>query len=330
MITRLALIVFFAIPVTAGVWTFVWQPRQQAARRQALLAQLPRLPDFAHQNQISVEKFQVADRLVRQDPFSPEGVGRLGMLYHAYQFNREALSAYRLVRELAPDEFVWIYYLAVLRKAVFDFEESERLFRRAIELRPGSAELWAELGDLYLKWSRRSEASASLNAAIELDPIQPVAALGRARLAILDQDWDGAVRLLTPLLEQYPRLSLCHKYLATAYERLGLTDEQARHQEMSEYGSAIESPLMRELHDLSVDAILDSGDPSAGPALLDDKCARCHTHGRIYDTDQDRRWWARTVRRMQREAGWAWLTDAQAASVVAYLADQYVSGDGSR
>ena len=308
----------------------MWQPRQQEARRQALLAQLPPLPDFAYQNQISVERFQAADRLARQDPFSPAEVGRLGMLYHAYQFNREALSAYRLARGLAPDEFVWIYYLAMLEKAVFDFEESERLFNRAIELRPDSAELWAEIGDLYLKWSRRSEAAASLDKAIELNAIQPVAALGQARLAILDQDWDGAVALLIPLLEHYPRLSLCHKYLATAYERLGLTDEHARHQEMSEYGSAIESPLMRELHDLSVDAILDSGDPSAGSALLGDKCARCHTHGRIYDTEQDRRWWARTVRRMQREAGWTWLTDAQAASVVAYLADQNVSGGGPR
>jgi hypothetical protein len=52
------------------------------------------------------------------------------------------------------------------------------------------------------------------------------------------------------------------------------------------------------------------------------KCARCHSHQRIYDHDQDRLWWARTVRRMQREAGWAWLTDDEAASVVAYLSSR--------
>ena len=55
-------------------------------------------------------------------------------------------------------------------------------------------------------------------------------------------------------------------------------------------------------------------------AIVAVKCTRCHTSGRIEATNQDRRWWARTVRRMQREAGWAWLCDGEAASVVAFLA----------
>jgi mono/diheme cytochrome c family protein len=75
---------------------------------------------------------------------------------------------------------------------------------------------------------------------------------------------------------------------------------------------------MRELNELAVPAILD-GDPARGAELLQQKCARCHNQERIYDHDEDRLWWARTVRRMQREAGWDWLTDDEAASIVAYL-----------
>ena len=78
---------------------------------------------------------------------------------------------------------------------------------------------------------------------------------------------------------------------------------------------------MNALNELAVAAILD-GDPSRAPDLLTSKCARCHNHERIYDHDQDRAWWARTVRRMQREAGWQWLTDDEAAAVVAYLTDR--------
>ena len=71
-----------------------------------------------------------------------------------------------------------------------------------------------------------------------------------------------------------------------------------------------------------MEPIVAGGNPASVPDLMQVKCTRCHTSTRIEVTRQDRRWWARTVRRMQREAGWAWLNDGQAANVVAYLADR--------
>lgn len=281
-------------------------------------ARLPPLPAFTYQNETSIARFRAADARARQEP-GADTVGRLGMLYHAYQFHEEARACYEIARELEPGEFRWIYYGAMLEKATFAYEEAERLFRRALELRPEDAELWAELGDLYLMWARRDDARAHLERALEIDPVQPVAALGTARLLSLEQEWRDVIALLTPLLERHPRLSKAHQYLAAAYGALGDTERQAFHLEQGEYGSAVESELMNELNELAVPAILE-GDPATGPEILQTKCARCHDHERIYDHDEDRRWWARTVRRMQREAGWQWLTDEQAASVVAYLA----------
>ncbi len=127
--------------------------------------------------------------------------------------------------------------------------------------------------------------------------------------------------VMTPLLARYPRLSKAHQFVAAAHGALGDKALSAHHQEEGEYGSAVESELMNALNELAVAAILD-GDPSRAPDLLTSKCARCHNHERIYDHDQDRAWWARTVRRMQREAGWQWLTDDEAAAVVAYLTDR--------
>jgi len=77
---------------------------------------------------------------------------------------------------------------------------------------------------------------------------------------------------------------------------------------------------MKELHELAVPAILD-GDPRGGAELLQVKCARCHSHERIYDHHETPFWWASTVRRMQRQAGWAWLTDDEASTTAAYLAE---------
>gem|GEM_PF-6798667 len=163
----------------------------------------------------------------------------------------------------------------------------------------------AKIGDLYLKWARRDDAERRLREALELDSLEPVAALGVARLESLTQNWHGVLDVMTPLLARYPRLSKAHQFVAAAYGALGDEALLAHHQEEGEYGSAVESELMNALNELAVAAILE-GNPSRGPALLASKCARCHNHERIYDHDRDRAWWARTVRRMQRDETADW------------------------
>lgn len=281
---------------------------------------LPPLPPFTHQNDDSISLFSEADVLARSRP-TAQNIGQLGMLYHAYQFHREARTCYAIAQELEPDEFRWIYYRAKLEKATFDYRTSEALFLEAIDSRPDDAELSAELGDLYLMWVYPAEAQSYLDKALELDPLQPVAVLGKARLLMLSEKWSDVIELVTPLLARYPRLSKAHQYVGAAYGALGDMERQAYHQKEGEYGSAVESDLMNALNELAVPATL-KGDPSSGREILKRKCARCHDHERIYDHVEDRVWWARTVRRMQREAGWQWLTDDEAASVVAYLAER--------
>lgn len=284
---------------------------------------LPAQPPMTHQNASSVERFSEADARARHER-DAASIGALGMLYHAYQFHDPGRACYALARELSPGEFRWIYYGAMLDKQAFRYEASEALFLRALELRPEDAELWAELGDLYLMWARREDAERHLDRALELDPLQPVASLGKARLLTLAQDWDAVLALLTPLLEEHPRFSKAHQFAAAAYGALGDRAREAFHQEEGEYGSAVESERMDELNALAVPAILE-GDPTRGSELLSEKCARCHNHERIYDHERNREWWAGTVRRMQREAGWQWLTDDEAASVVAYLTERNAS-----
>ena len=281
---------------------------------------LPPLPELAHQNQASVSIFRQADARAREAP-TAASIGELAMLYHAYQFLPPARTCYELARGVAPEEFRWTYYQAKLEKTAFDYERSEALFLRALELAPEDPELWAEIGDLYLMWSRCDDAELRLRKALELDSLQPVAALGAARLETIAQNWQAVLDVMTPLLMRYPRLSKAHQFMAAAYGALGDKALSAHHQEEGEYGSAVESELMNALNELAVPAILD-GDPSRGPDLVTSKCARCHNHERIYDHDRDRAWWARTVRRMQREAGWQWLTDDEAAAVVTYLTDR--------
>ena len=293
--------------------------------REPLISQLPLLPKFVYQNRSSIELFHEADRLARQEPLSAERIGRLGMTYHAYRFTDEARQTYTLARNIAPNEYRWVYYQAFLEKSVFDFQKAESFFHQALEFKSDSAEVLAELGDLYLKWNRPDDAATHFTRALTLERLQPLAALGQARLALIAERWEEALALLIPILDTHPRLSLCHKYLARAYVNLGLPDKAEHHLSLSDYGSGIETPLMRELHELSVGPIVNGGKPLGALDLMQIKCTRCHTSTRIEVTHRDRYWWAQTVRRMQREAGWAWLSDEQAASIVAYLAAREAS-----
>ncbi len=199
---------------------------------------VPPLPPFRSQSQASISAFRDADRLARGSPDSADFIGRLGMLYHAYQFLHEGRVCYEIARERAPDEFRWVYYQGKLEKTAFQYEASEALFRRALEMRPRDAELWAELGELYAMWGRRDDAAKPLEKALELDPIEPTAALAKARLLSIEQKWQEIVALLTPLMERQPRLSAAHRYLAAAYSALGIEDKRAFHQELGEYGTA--------------------------------------------------------------------------------------------
>ena len=281
---------------------------------------LPELPPPGANNAVTIARFEQA-RSEALATGGPAAIGRLGMMFHAYQLHAEASACYDLAAAKEPDSLDWAFYRALAEKARYEYELAEESFLRALELAPEDAEIHAELGELYLMWSRRDDAEAHLDRALELEPLQPLGALGRARLLTLEGDWDGVVDTMRPLLERYPRLSRAHQYVAAAYGALGDAERQAFHQEAGEYGAAVESDRRRALDELAVDALLD-GDPGPGAELLQVKCARCHDHERIYDRAQDRRWCALTVRRMQREAGWEWLTDDEAASVVAYLAER--------
>ena len=311
----IALLLLAALPISAAC----------QRERESVISRLPLPPKFVYQNRSSIELFREADQLARQEPLSAERIGRLGMTYHAYRFKDEARQSYELARNIAPNEYRWIYYQAFLEKSVFDFRKAESLFKRALEFKLDSAEVLAELGDLYLKWNRPDDAATHFTKALTIEPLQPLAALGQARLALITERWNEALALLVPILDTHPRLSLGHKYLARAYVNLGLTDKAEHHLSLSDYGSGIETPLMRELHELSVGPIVNGGKPEGAFDLMQIKCTRCHTSTRIEVTHQDRYWWAQTVRRMQREAGWAWLSDEQASGIVAYLADRETS-----
>ena len=56
--------------------------------------------------------------------------------------------------------------------------------------------------------------------------------------------------------------------------------------------------------------------------IVQKRCSRCHSMERIQTGDKTSRQWLRTVRKMQTLAGHEWLSDQDAADILAYLSSR--------
>ncbi len=61
--------------------------------------------------------------------------GRLGMVLQTYEQYETAAICYERARALAPDEFRWVYYLAIVQAALGKHAQAAAFFREAVRLR---------------------------------------------------------------------------------------------------------------------------------------------------------------------------------------------------
>jgi len=173
--------------------------------------------------------------------------GELGSLYDAHLLTDLAEVCYRQAHALAPDEFRWVYLLAIAREIQgADVDEMEQLFGRAAELDPGYAPLYVRFGDALWRRGRFEDSRVELRRAIDLAPGIAMAQrrLGQVELAL--DDSEQAVRHLTRAVELEPRDLAAHSALAQALTRLGRTDEARRIRERSrdlEPVAALDDPV---------------------------------------------------------------------------------------
>jgi serine/threonine protein kinase/Tfp pilus assembly protein PilF len=109
-------------------------------------------------------------------------------------------------------------HLAALLAFEFDWQGTEREFRRALELGPENSDVWLQYGLYYLRPMRRTdEAFAALKKASELDPLSAFlqGQLGIQLLAM--RQYDQALKQIQNALDLDPHFVLAHFYLGVAY-----------------------------------------------------------------------------------------------------------------
>ncbi len=92
-------------------------------------------------------------------PRDAETNGRLGMTLQTYEQYELAAVCYQRARLLAPKEFRWSYYLAVVQAAAGKHAEAALTFKDALRLKPDYLPAQLRLADALVDVGQSAEAA---------------------------------------------------------------------------------------------------------------------------------------------------------------------------
>jgi len=177
------------------------------------------------------EALEVADRLLREYPHSPEALFARGVLLFRFGFNDEAVKTWHACLKLVPDLAPAYEYLGI---DAFQRGENERaieLLRKAVQLDPQSAAAGLYLGEALNQVGRMEEAIPVLEEFLKVAPhsAEPYFQLGQAYLYL--KRYDRAKEHHEAALREDPGFAQACFGLATACERLGQADAAREYRE---------------------------------------------------------------------------------------------------
>ncbi|MCP3957542.1 MAG: tetratricopeptide repeat protein [bacterium] len=216
-------------------------------------------PDVEQLEDAVAAQLQQAHELlesVRAEPGSSPGqlaaaFGETGRLYHAYELSEPAAVCYENASRLAPDDFRWVYYLAILHQQAGRLEAAAARYGRALDIEPRSLPALIHLGEVQLAAQRLDDARATLGRALELDPASAAAMAVLGQVALSEKQYGEAVKHLETALAAVPAANRLHHPLGLAYRGLGDMDKAREHlMQRGKVGVKPVDPLIDELDDL--------------------------------------------------------------------------------
>ena len=200
-----------------------------------------------------LEAFQDELKAFIQSPGTPsrrlaQAYGRMGNLYHTYVLLEAAETCYRNALQLAPQDFRWPYYLALLYEGRGDLEKASSHYQKALNLQPNNLAAVLGVARAELDQGRPEAAQKRFEQALELDPASAAARVGLGEIAAAGRDFQLAVDHYEEALKLQPKASSIHYPLAMAYRQLGKVDKARLHLSKKGDGPVTYSdPLMEEL-----------------------------------------------------------------------------------
>ncbi len=160
---------------------------------------------------------------VRAAPQSGELRGRLAMAYEVNGFPEAATAAYEQAARLAPDEFAWPYFLALLQAKAGDLAAALASLDQALAIDAEYVPAWLWRGEWLVDTGDYSTAEEAYEQAAALDAGTPaVAGLGRIRSR--QGRMAEVLALLEPVVAETPHPHL-NRMLGEAYRNLGRQED---------------------------------------------------------------------------------------------------------
>ncbi len=225
------------------------------ARRAMYAARLPALPELSGEPPALREHLEAADRTARARPTSADAVGALGLAYHADLFLDHADRAYAAAEALGGDAWRWTWYRALAAGTRGDTPALAAGLRRVVAAAPDFAPAWWRLGEAEFKAGRYDPAAEAWRSALPLAepappadaaagseggvedatperapgaPVSAYAALGLARVALVQGDAQAAAGRLEEVTAGAPGFGPAFRLLGDAYATLGRSDQAAQ------------------------------------------------------------------------------------------------------
>jgi tetratricopeptide (TPR) repeat protein len=181
----------------------------------------PPLPDLTDVDAEVADAVRAARGAVLACPRAADAWGRLGKVLRAHDFDAEANRCFEEAERLDPREPRWPY-LRGLALILTDPGAGIPCLERAVQRcgdSPPAPRL--RLVEALLEQDRLDEAQSHLEQAARRDPANPRARLAWGRLALLREDWRGALERLESCLNNGHSRKLALNLRAEAWGRLG-------------------------------------------------------------------------------------------------------------
>ncbi len=149
-----------------------------------------------------------------------------GLYADALEFSRQALS-------LEPRSPEALFQASLIHRARNDLEQAERSLRKLLEVDPGHARGWNDLGVLLERAGRYPDAIAAFESAVAADPDFALAYNGLGVALFERGNYAGSAAHFEKVVELSPDYAQARLNLAEAYRRLGRQADAAS--QMREY-----------------------------------------------------------------------------------------------
>ncbi len=167
------------------------------------------------------EQIQQAYDAARANPSDANVSGKLGMLLDVYKRRESAAIWYKRANQLDPAAFRWLYYLGSLQSTLGKRTEATATLRAALRLNPDYLPARLKLADNVLAAGDWEEAAAIYESIIRNHPDAAEAHYGIGRIRAANGDLAAAVESYRKACDLFPGYGASHYGLAQAYRKLG-------------------------------------------------------------------------------------------------------------